>query len=83
MPIISHNDLRLIKFLIQTTGHVWTATELQVIIGCGKSALYRALAHLKDMNMILTIGNTYSFNSELLGEERNITNLRKNLRRNK
>ena len=79
----THNDLALVKFLIQTTGHVWTASELLVIVGCSKSALYRALQHLKDMQLVVTIGDTYSFNAELLGSERNITILRKNLRKTK
>ncbi|MBK8397469.1 MAG: hypothetical protein IPL26_19825 [Leptospiraceae bacterium] len=75
--------LPLLKFLIQTSGHVWTAKELCVVVAANKSALYRALTELKKQNLIIQIGDTYSYNAELQGTERNITIIRKNLRRNK
>ena len=75
--------LPLLKFLIQTSGHVWTAKELSVVVATNRSALYRALSHLKEQELIIQIGDTYSYNAELQGTERNITTIRKNLRSNK
>ncbi len=77
----SQLDLIILKFLIETSGHVWTASELMIQSGKSKSCVYRSLAKLSNHNLITNIGNTFTFNLDLLGKERNITELRKNFKR--
>lgn len=77
----SQLDFTILKFLIETSGHVWTASELMIQSGKSKSAIYRSLAKLHKHDLIACIGNTYTFNLDLLGKERNITDLRKNFKR--
>jgi len=74
-------ELPLLKFLITTSGHVWTANELTIQSGRPRATTFRNLAKLHDNGLIEKIGNTYTFNLELLGKERNITELRKQFKR--
>ena len=76
-------ELPLIKFLIETSGHYWSANELVIQIDRPKSNIYRSLGKLFNLGLITKIGNTYTFNLELLGKERNITELRKSFKRKK
>lgn len=76
-------DLIILKFLLETSGHVWTANELTIQVGKPKSSVFRSLKKLSKYDLLEKIGDTYTFNLALFGKERNITELRKSLKRKK
>lgn len=72
----------LVKHFLGETGSLWSAKELTLYYGqeCGKSAIYRSLHKLEELQVIIKIGLGFTLNPMIVSGIRANTNQIKRLK---